>query len=158
LFQTARRHARDIAVVNVRLLDDIRVRRETEQALHDSEQRTRLIIDAIKDCAIYMLDPAGCIASWNPGAEALNGYTAREVLGRPFSIVYPPDRKRPPEDELTIAAREGWFEEECWHIRKNGTRYCGDDIISAIRRKDDALQGFAVVTRDATQRIALREQ
>jgi len=158
LFQTARRHARDIAVVNVRLLDDIRVRQETEQALHDSEQRTRLIIDAIKDCAIYMLDPAGCIASWNPGAEALNGYTAQEVLGRPFSIVYPPDRKRPPEDELTIAARQGWFEEECWHIRKNGTRYCGDDIISAIRREDGALQGFAVVTRDATPRIALREQ
>lgn len=158
LFQTARRRARDFAVVNVRLLDDIQARREAEQALQESEQRTRLIIDAIKDCAIYMLDPAGCIASWNPGAEALNGYTALEVLGRPFSIVYPSDRKRPPEDELTIAAREGWFEEECWHIRKNGTRYCGDDIISAIRREDGTLQGFAVVTRDATPRIALREQ
>ena len=158
LFQTARRRARAVAVANVRLREDIQARRETEQALQESEQRTRLIIDAIKDCAIYMLDPEGRIASWNPGAEALNGYTTQEILGRHFSIVYPPERKRPPEDKLTIAARQGWFDEECWHIRKNGTRYCGDDIISPIRREDGALQGFSVVTRDATPRIALREQ
>jgi two-component system, NarL family, sensor histidine kinase UhpB len=158
LFQTARRRARALGVANVRLRDDIKARQEAERALQQSEQRTRLIINAIRDCAIYMLDPEGRIASWNPGAEALNGYTAREVLGRHFSIGYPPDRKSPPEDELTIAARQGWFEEECWHVRKDGTRYCGDDIISPIRREDGALQGFAVVTRDATPRIALREQ
>jgi two-component system sensor histidine kinase UhpB len=159
LFQTARHRARALAAANARLLDDIQARREAEQALQESEQRTRLIINAIKDCAIYMLDPQGRIASWNTGAETLNGYSAQEVLGRHFSIVYPPDRKHPPEDELIIAARQGWFEEECWHVRKNGTQYCGDDIISAIRREEDAaLQGFAVVTRDATPRIALREQ
>lgn len=158
LFQTARRRARALAAANARLLDDIRARLEIEQALREGEQRTRLIIDAIKDCAIYMLDPEGRIASWNPGAEALNGYTADEILGRHFSIVYPPDRVHPPEDELVIAARQGWFEEECWHVRKDGTRYCGDDIISAIRGDDGSLQGFSVVTRDATLRIALREQ
>jgi two-component system sensor histidine kinase UhpB len=158
LFQTARRRARALAAANVRLLDDIQARKEAEQALQESEHRTRLIIDAIKDCAIYMLDPQGRIASWNTGAEALNGYTTQEALGQHFSIVYPPDRKHPPQDELAIAARQGWFEEECWHVRKDGTRYCGDDIISAIRREDDALQGFSVVTRDATPRIALREQ
>jgi two-component system sensor histidine kinase UhpB len=158
LFQTARRRARALAAANARLLEDIQARREAEQALQESEQRTRLIIDAIKDCAIYMLDPQGRIASWNTGAEALNGYTTEEVLGRHFSIVYPPDRKQPPEDELLIAAHQGWFEEECWHVRKDGTRYCGDDIISAIRREDDELQGFSMVTRDATPRIALREQ
>jgi PAS domain S-box-containing protein len=158
LFQTARRRARALASTNAQLLDDIQARREVEQALRESEQRIRLIIDAIKDCAIYMLDPEGRIASWNPGAEALNGYTAQEVLGRHFSIMYPPDRQQPPEGELTIAARQGSFEEECWHIRKDGTRYCGDDIISAIRHEDGALQGFSVVTRDATTRIALREQ
>jgi PAS domain S-box-containing protein len=158
LFQTARRRARALARANARLLEDIRARREAEQALQESEQRTRLIIDAIKDCAIYMLDPQGCIASWNTGAETLNGYTTQEALGQHFSILYPSGRIRPPEDELTIAARQGWFEEECWHIRKDATLYCGDDIISAIRREDNALQGFAVVTRDATPRIALREQ
>jgi two-component system sensor histidine kinase UhpB len=158
LFQMARRRARALASANAQLLDDIRARREVEQALREGEQRTRLIIDSIKDCAIYMLDPEGCIASWNPGAEALNGYTAHEAIGTHFSILYPSDRVRPPEDELVIAAREGWFEEECWHVRKDGARYCGDDIVSAIRREDGALQGFAVVTRDATPRIALREQ
>ena len=158
LFQTARRRARSLAATNARLREDIQARREVEQALREGEQRTRLIIDAIKDCAIYMLDPEGRIASWNRGAEALSGYTAQEVLGQYFTILYPPDRQQPPGSELSVAASAGAFEEECWHVRKNGTRYCGDDIISAIRREDGALQGFAVVTRDATLRIALREQ
>jgi len=158
LFQTARRRARDLATSNARLLEDIQARRHVEQALREGERRTRLIIDAIKDCAIYMLDPEGRIASWNPGAEALSGHAAQEVLGRHFSILYPPDRQQPPESELAIAARQGWFEEECWHLRKDGSRYCGDDIISAIRDDDGAMQGFSVITRDATPRIALREQ
>ena len=158
LFQTARRRARALAASNARLLEDIQARRQVEQALRETEQRTRLIIDAIKDCAIYMLDPEGRVASWNPGAEALNGYTREEIISRHFSMLYTPDREVPPEDELTLAARYGSFEEECWHQRKDGTRYCGDDIISAIRSEDGALQGFAVVTRDATPRIALREQ
>jgi two-component system, NarL family, sensor histidine kinase UhpB len=158
LFQTARRRARALTVTNARLLDDIRARRLVEQALRESEQRTRLIIDAVKDCAIYMLDPEGRVASWNPGAEALNGYAREEILGKHFSILYAPDREVPSEDELVVAARYGSFEEECWHQRQDGTRYCGDDIISAIRNEDGVLQGFAVVTRDATPRIALREQ
>ncbi|HEX5862964.1 MAG TPA: PAS domain S-box protein, partial [Casimicrobiaceae bacterium] len=158
LFQTARRRARDLAATNTRLLEDIQARRQVEQALRDEERRTRLIIDAIRDYAIYMLDPEGRIASWNPGAEALNGYAAQEVIGRHFSILYPSDRDSPPEAELAIAARQGWFEEECWHLRKDGTRYCGDDIISAIRDDNGAMRGFSVITRDATPRIALREQ
>jgi PAS domain S-box-containing protein len=158
LFQTARRRARALALTNARLLEDIRARRLVEQALRESEQRTRLIIDAVKDCAIYMLDPQGRVASWNPGAEALNGYSREEIIGKHFSILYTPDRERPPEDELVVAARYSSFEEECWHQRQDGTRYCGDDIISAIRNEDGVLQGFAVVTRDATPRIALREQ
>ena len=158
LFQTARQRARDLTVANTRLLADIQARREVEQALREGEQRTRLIIDAIKDCAIYMLDPEGRIASWNTGAEALNGYTPQEAIGRRFSMVYPPDRVRPLENELAVAAGQGWFEEECWHMRKDGSRYCGDDIISAIRGEGGTLKGFSVITRDATLRIALREQ
>ncbi|HTS23904.1 MAG TPA: PAS domain S-box protein [Casimicrobiaceae bacterium] len=158
LFQTARRRARALASSNARLLEDIQARRQVEQALRETEERTRLIIDAIKDCAIYMLDPQGRVGSWNPGAEALNGYTREEIIGRHFSVLYAPDREEPPEAELTLAARYGSFEEECWHQRKDGTRYCGDDIISAIRSEDGALQGFTVVTRDATPRIALRAQ
>ncbi|TMH23121.1 MAG: PAS domain S-box protein, partial [Betaproteobacteria bacterium] len=158
LFQTARRGAHELAATNARLREDIQARRQVEQALREGEQRTRLIIDAIKDCAIYMLDPGGRVASWNRGAEAINGYAPEEIIGRHFSVLYPPDRQQPPESELAVAARQGWFEEECWHLRKDGTRYCGDDIISAIRDEDGAMRGFSVITRDATPRIALREQ
>ena len=158
LFQTARRGAHELAATNARLREDIQARRQVEQALREGEQRTRLIIDAIKDCAIYMLDPEGRVASWNRGAEAINGYAPEEIIGRHFSVLYPPDRQQPPESELAVAARQGWFEEECWHLRKDGTRYCGDDIISAIRDEDGAMRGFSVITRDATPRIALREQ
>jgi PAS domain S-box-containing protein len=158
LFQSARRRARALALANARLLDDIEARRQVEQALREGEQRTRLIIDAVKDCAIYMLDPQGRIASWNRGAQSLNGYNAAEVIGKHFSMLYSPDRQQPPEDGLSVAERQGSFEEECWHLRNDGTRYCGDDIISAIRGEDGALQGFSVITRDATPRIELREQ
>lgn len=157
-FQTARRRARALRQINLRLQEDIERRHAVEQELRQSESRTQLIINAVKDCAIFMLDGEGRIATWNPGAQALNGYAAEEVIGQPFSILYPPDREHPVEEELAIATRRGWFEEECWHVRKSGTRYCADDIISTIREENGRLQGFSVVTRDATQRIEHREQ
>lgn len=157
-FQSTRRRARELDQTNLRLTGDIARRQHTEQALRESEQRTQLIINAVKDCAIYVLDPEGRVATWNSGAKALNGYSSAEIIGKPFSILYPPDRKTPPESELVVAARRGWFEEECWHVRKDGSRYCGDDIISAIRDEAGMLRGFTVVTRDATPRVQLREQ
>jgi len=157
-FQTAQRRARDLARANAGLVADIDARKKVEDALRASERRTRLIISAIKDCAIYMLDLEGRIVTWNPGAAKLTGYAADEAVGSSFSILYPPDRAHPPEEGLDVAAGEGWFEEECWHLRKDGSRYCGDDIISAIRDDSGELTGFSVVTRDATQRIELREQ
>ncbi len=91
-FQTARRRARDLRATNVRLQSDIERRYAVEQELRQSESRTQLIINAVKDCAIFMLDGDGRIASWNPGAQALNGYAADEVLGKPISMLYPADR------------------------------------------------------------------
>ncbi|HEX4524341.1 MAG TPA: PAS domain S-box protein [Casimicrobiaceae bacterium] len=158
LFQAARANAKNLKRTNERLVSDIARRYHVEQELRESESRTSLIINAVKDCAIYMLDTEGQVASWNPGAQALNGYTAAEITGKHFSVLYPPDRKDPPEKELEIAARRGWYEEECWHVRKDGSRYCGDDIISAIRDEPGNLRGFSVVTRDATMRLELREQ
>jgi two-component system sensor histidine kinase UhpB len=157
-FQTARRRARDLKLANLRLQGDIERRYAIEQELRQSESRTQLIINAVKDCAIFMLDGDGRIASWNPGARALNGYAAEEVIGKPFSMLYPSDRTRPVEDALATAARRGWFEEECWHLRNDGSRYCADDMISAMRDENGRLQGFSVVARDATQRLELREQ
>ncbi len=157
-FQAARRRARDLRQTNLRLQNDIERRYAVEQELRQSESRTQLIINAVKDCAIFMLDAEGRIASWSPGAQALNGYAAEEAIGKPFSFLYPSDREQPVEHQLAIAARRGSVEEECWHVRKSGSRYCADDIISAIREENGRLQGFSVVTRDSTQRIELREQ
>jgi len=157
-FQAARRRARDLRHTNLLLQGDIERRYAVEQELRQSESRTQLIINAVKDCAIFMLDGDGRIATWNTGAQALYGYAALEVIRQPFSILYPPDRVNPVEGELAVAARRGWFEEDCWHLRKDGSRFCADDIISAIREESGRLQGFSVVTRDATQRIELREQ
>jgi PAS domain S-box-containing protein len=158
LFQAAYRRARELKHANLQLTQDNARRHRAEQMLRESEQRTQLIINSVKDCAIYMLDTDGNIATWNAGAQALNGYSAEEIIGRPFSVLYPSDRKVPPEKELVIATRRGWLEEECWHLRKDGTRYCADDMISAIRDEQAQLRGFAVITRDATLRIELREQ
>jgi PAS domain S-box-containing protein len=156
-YQAARRRARHVATVNQQLIEDGTRREQAELRLRESEQRNRLIVNSVKDCAIYMLEPDGTIASWNTGAQSLNGYWPDEVMGRHFSLLYPADRIVPSEDELVVAAHRGWFEEECWHQRKDGTRYCGDDMISAIRDEQSELKGFAVVTRDATFRIEMRE-
>ncbi|TMG82676.1 MAG: PAS domain S-box protein, partial [Betaproteobacteria bacterium] len=158
LFQMARRRAHELDNANLQLQRDIARRYHIEQELRQSQTRNQLIVNAIRDCAIYMLDVEGRIASWNPGAQALNGYTAEEAIGKPFSMLYPTDREQPRENELSIATRRGSFEKECWHVRKDGTRYCGDDVVSAIRDESGQLRGFSVVTRDATQRIELQEQ
>jgi len=158
LFQMALSRARDSAAVNARLLADIEARKRAEGAHRESEERTRLIIAAVKDHAIYMLDAEGRIASWNPGATELTGYLAGEVLGHDYAILYPPDVERAPAEALTAAVRDGWTEQECWHLRKDGSRYRGEDVISAMRDDEGTLQGFSVVTRDATQKIELREQ
>ena len=157
LFQTAQGRARDLTAANARLREDIEARQRAELAQRESEERTRLIIAAIKDHAIYMLDADGRIATWNPGATELTGYAAGDVLGRDFALLYPPDAERAAPEMLTVAVRDGWIAEECWHLRKDGSRYRGDDMISAIHDDAGALRGFSVVTRDATQRIALRE-
>src|SRR5204863_295321 len=97
LFQTARGNARDLKRTNERLVSDIARRYHVEQELRESESRTSLIINAVKDCAIYMLDTEGRVASWNPGAQTLNGYTAAEIIGKHFSELYPSDRKSSPK-------------------------------------------------------------
>jgi PAS domain S-box-containing protein len=158
LFQTANARARDLAAANVRLVADIEARKRAELAQRDSEERTRLIIAAIKDHAIYMLDADGRIATWNRGATELTGYAADEVLGHDFALLYPPDGECIPAEALTVAVRDGWSADECWHLRKDGSRYRGDDMISAIRDDERVLRGFSIVTRDVTQRIELREQ
>ena len=121
------------------------------------EQRLQLLVNSVTDYAIYMLDPAGRVSTWNPGAERFKGYSRDEILGQHFSTFYPEEDQAAdlPARALRIAAREGRFEAEGWRIRKDGSRFWAHVIIDAIRDDDGTLRGFAKITRDVTTR---REQ
>lgn len=114
----------------------------------------RLLVHNVRDYAIFLLDPEGNIASWNEGAQRIKGYTEAEIVGRHFSIFYPPDVAATgfPEYELKTAAAEGRFEDENWRVRKDGSRFWANVVITALRTEDGELLGFAKVTRDLTER------
>jgi PAS domain S-box-containing protein len=118
------------------------------------EERYRLLVDAITDYAIYMIDPEGKIVSWNPGAQRFKGYEAWEILGEHFSRFYTPEDRlaRAPEHALRTAATEGRFEKEGWRVRKDGGRFWAHVIIDPIWGRSGELLGFAKVTRDLTER------
>lgn len=123
-------------------------------ALPDSEARFQLLVDSVKDYAIFMLDPDGTVASWNAGAEAIKGYRAGEIIGRHFSIFYPPEAVSSgwPKRELEAAREVGRFEDEGWRVRKDGTTFWANVVITAIYDSGKRLRGFAKVTRDMTER------
>jgi len=114
----------------------------------------RLLVESERDYAIFMLDPAGRIASWNEGAEAIKGYTHDEIIGRHFSCFYPKEQvdRGWPDYELTRAAADGRFEDESWRVRKDGSRFWANVVITALRDANGDLIGFSKVTRDLTER------
>jgi PAS domain S-box-containing protein len=120
----------------------------------ESVEILRLLVEAVEDYAIFMLDPDGHVASWNPGAQRSKGWTAEEIIGQHFRIFYPPERQveRHPEHELELALRDGRYEEEGWRVRKDGSRFWAHVTITAVRDPDGALVGFGKVTRDNTER------
>jgi two-component system, sensor histidine kinase and response regulator len=131
---------------------DVSARRKAEETLRISEERFRLIVDAVRDYALLMLDSEGHVVSWNLGAERINGYREEEILGRHFSCFYLPEdiERGHPEEELCAAARDGRYVEEGWRVRKDGSPFWADVIITAIRDEAGKLRGFAKVTRDVT--------
>jgi PAS domain S-box-containing protein len=124
-----------------------------DAALTD-EARFGLLVNAVTDYAIYMLDASGNVASWNAGAERFKGYAAREIIGRHFSAFYTEEdiQRGVPATALETSARTGKFEAEGWRVRKDGTRFWAHVIIDPIRSPSGALLGFAKVTRDLTER------
>jgi PAS domain S-box-containing protein len=129
------------------------------EALTD-ERRFRMLVDAVIDYAIYMLDPSGQVVSWNSGAERFKGYTAAEIIGRHFSLFYTPEDRVAglPARALRTAEQEGKFEGEGWRVRKDGSRYWTHVVIDPIRSPTGGLLGFAKVTRDLSERRAAQEQ
>jgi hypothetical protein len=121
-----------------------------------SEERFRLLVESVRDYAIFLLDPEGRVLTWNAGAELIKGYSAQEIVGEHFSKFYPPEAGDFPAHELRVAAAEGRFEDEGWRVKKDGSRFWANVVITALYGRDKKLLGFAKVTRDLTERATTR--
>ena len=120
----------------------------------------RLMVESVKDYAIFVLDPDGHVITWNQGAQALKGYTSEEILGQHFSRFYPPEAVQSgwPTRELALAEKEGRFADEGWRVRKDGSTFWASVIITALRDPEGRLSGFAKVTQDMTERKEREER
>ena len=139
---------------------DVSERRATDQALYESEQRFRLLVQGVHDYAICMLDPDGNVTNWNAGAEAIKGYRAGEIVGRHFSLFYTPEDREAgaPAQALATALREGKFAGEAQRVRKSGERFWANVVIDPIHDETGRLLGFAKVTRDITEKRLAEEE
>jgi PAS domain S-box-containing protein len=126
----------------------------SEKLLCADDASFRAFVEAVRDYAMFMLDTDGRVISWNRGAQAIKGYSSEEIIGQHFSVFYPPEaiEHRLPQHELVMAAREGRFEDEGWRLRKDGSRFWANVIITAMRSGNGSLTGYAKVTRDLSER------
>lgn len=141
-------------VVGVTTFRDITGRRQAEEQLREREAQLRDLIEDVDDYSIYLLDARGRVASWNRGAERNIGYPAAEVIGRSISVFYPQEDVLlgKPEQALAVAQENGRFREEGWRLRKDGSRFWATVAITALRRPNGTLRGFATIVRDITER------
>jgi PAS domain S-box-containing protein len=148
------RRTQDLEQANRRLEEDIAARKRTEQMLIESERRFRLMVDGVVEYAIFRLDTEGRVASWNAGAQRINGYREDEIIGEHFSKFYPREdvERGKPAWELEVASREGRYQEEGWRVRKDGATFWANVLITAVRDGTGELMGFSKVTRDLTER------
>jgi PAS domain S-box-containing protein len=139
---------------------DITQKKEAERALYESEQRFRLLVQGVRDYAIYMLDRGGHVTNWNPGAQAIKGYAEDEIVGEHFSRFYTEeDRARGvPAHALKTALREGKYEKQAWRVRKNGERFWASVLIDPIFNEAGEHIGFAKITRDITDQKRAEEE
>lgn len=141
-------------------VQDVTSERAALEDLRRSEEKFRLLVEAVEDYAIFMLDPTGHVASWNSGAQRSKLYTAEEIIGQHFRVFYPPEvaQRGHPEHELEVAMREGHYEEEGWRVRKDGSRFWASVLITAVFNAAGEHVGFAKVTRDTSERRRLEQE
>lgn len=154
------RHQKDLVAINEALRREAPERERVERALRDSERRYRLLLQSIKDYAVFMLDPGGCITSWNVGIERMTGCSAAEVIGKPFANLSPEEdaARGKPEELLRLAEQNGRCEEQTWYVRKDGSRFWANVRINALRDENGQMQGFAAVIRNDTERRNANER
>lgn len=144
----------------LRLAEERRRRREAEEALTESEDHFRTLVESVKDYAIFRLDADGHIATWNTGVEFIIGYRAEEILGRSYSCLFPAveTEQRLAERALEATVKHGRTEQEGWRIRRDGTRFLASTVITALPQTGGPLRGFAVIMRDETERRLAAEE
>ncbi|HEY8560141.1 MAG TPA: PAS domain S-box protein [Pyrinomonadaceae bacterium] len=141
----------------VKILRDHTEKKLTEDLLRESEERLRTVIESVHDYAIFTLDPEGRVTSWNEGARRLKGYIAAEIIGEYVGVFYTPEDAGKPEREMRTALRTGRSEDESWRVRKDGTLFWVNEIMTPLRDENGRLQGFTKVSRDLTERRRAEE-
>jgi PAS domain S-box-containing protein len=144
-----------VGVSGVALRSDMAARWGAQAVLRESEERFRMLVETVQDYAIFRLDPEGRVVTWNAGAERIKGYKASEILGRHFSCFFSEQDVRSGKAErgLEIAAKEGRFEDEDWRVRKDGSKFWANVVVTALRDDTGQLVGFTKITRDFTERM-----
>jgi PAS domain S-box-containing protein len=142
-----------------KVVRDITERMKAQESLRESEERFRLLVDGVHEYALILLDREGNVVSWNAGAERVKGYKAEEIIGRSFSVLYPPEdvAAGKPAMELKLATEQGRWEDEGWRVRADGTRFWATVLITALKDAAGNLRGFSKLTRDITERKVAEE-
>ena len=142
------------------IIRDISEKKQLELELRKNEERYRLMVEGVKDYAIFMLDANGYIQTWNDGAKRIKGYNSNEIIGKHFSIFYRAEdlENKKPERELTIAIKEGRYEEDGWRVKKNGSVFWANVVLTALYSEQNKLIGFSKLTRDLTERKRKEEE
>ena len=150
----------ELTTANSDLQSEIRRREQLEQELHRSEERFRLAVEAVSDYAIYMLDPNGIVESWNSGAERIKGYPATEIMGKSFKCFYADEdvAAGSPDHDLKSAAEAGHIELEGWRLRKDGSRFWANSVISTVYDSAGKILGYASITKDITDKKLAAEE